>query len=110
MNPTDLSRPHKPRAVSAPAPDWAATKEGGIAGVDAAIWTGLFAPKGVPKPIIAKLYSEVAKVLKMPDVRERFAVTGAETVGMPPADFHARIKTDAERYKKIAQAANIKPE
>ncbi|MBM3358032.1 MAG: tripartite tricarboxylate transporter substrate binding protein [Betaproteobacteria bacterium] len=95
---------------SALTPEWSSAKEGGVPGLDATIWVGLFAPKGVPKPIIAKLYSEIAKVLKMPDVRERFAVTGAETVGMRSTDFHARIKADAERYKKIAQAAGLKPE
>jgi tripartite-type tricarboxylate transporter receptor subunit TctC len=93
---------------SALTPGWPSAKDGGIPQLDATIWVGLFAPKGVPKQIIAKLYSEVAKVLKMPDIRERFTVTGAETVGMRPSDFHARIKADAERYRKIAQAAGIK--
>lgn len=95
---------------SALKPEWASAREGGIPELDATIWVGLLAPKGVPRRIITRLYSEIAKVLELPDVRERFADTGAVTVGMPPTDFHARIKKDAERYKKIAQAAGVKVE
>jgi tripartite-type tricarboxylate transporter receptor subunit TctC len=89
-------------------PNWATAKEGGIPGLDATIWVGLLAPKGVPRPIIRKLYSEVAAVLELPDVRERFATTGAVTVGMPPAEFHTRIKKDAARFREVAQAAGVK--
>ncbi len=65
--------------------EWTSAAEAGLGGVDASIWVGLFAPKGVPKAIVDKLYKEVAEVLKLPDVRERYAVVGgAETIGMPP--------------------------
>jgi len=92
-------------------PDWPSAQEGGIPGVDASIWVGFFAPKGTPKAIINKLYSVSADMLKFPDVKERFAVVGgAETIGMPPAEFHARVKKDAERYKKVVQDVGIPPQ
>lgn len=91
--------------------DWPTPQEGGIPGVDASIWVGLFAPKGTPKPIIDRLYREVVETLKLPDVRERYGTVGAaETVGMPPKEFLARVKKDAERYKKIVETVGIKPE
>lgn len=57
------------------------------------------------------MYSVSADMLKFPDVKERFAtVGGAEAIGMPPAEFHARVKQDAVRYKKVAQDVGIPPQ
>ena len=91
--------------------DWPTAQEGGIPNVDASIWVGFFVPKGTPKNIINKLYSVSADMLKFPDVKDRFAtVGGAEAIGMPPAEFHARVKQDAERYKKVVQEVGIEPQ
>jgi len=96
---------------TAQTPDWPSAQEGGIPGVDASIWVGFFVPRGTPKRIIDKLYSASADMLKYPDVKERFAVVGgAETVGMPPAEFHKRVKQDAERYRKVVKEVGIEPQ
>jgi len=96
---------------SAQVRDYPTAQEGGIPGVDASIWVGLFAPKGTPKAIVNKLFSVSAEMLRLPDVKERYGVVGgAETIGMPPAEFHARVKKDAERYRKIVHAAGIQPQ
>ena len=92
-------------------PDWPTPQEGGIPGVDASIWVGLFAPKGTPQAVIDKLYAEIVITLKNAEVRERYAtVGGAETIGMPPAEFHARIKRDLEGYRKVARDVGLKPQ
>ena len=49
--------------------DWVPAHEAGFPGVDASIWTGLFAPKGVPKQVVNRIYTEVARTLKQPDVK-----------------------------------------
>ena len=96
---------------TAQTPDWPTAQEGGIPSVDASIWVGFFVPKGTPKNIVNKLYSVSADMLKFPDVKERFAVVGgAETIGMPPAEFHARVKQDAVRYRKVVQDVGIPPQ
>jgi tripartite-type tricarboxylate transporter receptor subunit TctC len=93
------------------APDLPTAQEGGIPELDASIWVGLFAPKGTPKAVIDRIYKETVEVLKLPDVKARYAsVAAAETVGMPPAAFHARVKKDAERYRKVIQQVGIKPQ
>jgi tripartite-type tricarboxylate transporter receptor subunit TctC len=90
---------------------WMSAQEGGIPSVDASIWVGFFVPKGTPKAVINKLYTVSADMLKLPDVKERFAtVGGAETIGMPPAEFHARVKQDAVRYKKVVEQVGIQPQ
>jgi tripartite-type tricarboxylate transporter receptor subunit TctC len=90
---------------------WPTVQESGVPQVDASIWVGFFVPKGTPKPIIDKLYSVSVEMLKFPDVKERFAVVGgAETIGMPPAQFHKRVKQDAERYRKVVKDVGIEPQ
>jgi tripartite-type tricarboxylate transporter receptor subunit TctC len=89
---------------------WATPRDAGIPDLDASIWVGLFAPKGTPQAIIERINAEVRKTLEVPDVRKRFVESGgAEAVGMTPAEFLARIKSDAERYKRVVQKAGVKP-
>jgi tripartite-type tricarboxylate transporter receptor subunit TctC len=47
--------------------------------------------------------------LAQPDVRKRFVDTGAEAIGMTPAEFLARIKNDAVRYRRVVEQAGVKP-
>lgn len=96
---------------TAQTPDWPTAQEQGIPGVDASIWVGLFAPRGTPKAIVDKLYAASAEVLRLADVRERFAVVGgAEAVALPPAETQARVKRDAERYRKVVQDVGLPPQ
>jgi tripartite-type tricarboxylate transporter receptor subunit TctC len=89
---------------------WATPRDAGIPDLDASIWVGLFAPKGTPQPIIDRINAEVRKTLELPDVKKRFVESGgAEAVGMTPAEFLARIKSDAERYRRVVQKGGIKP-
>lgn len=89
---------------------WPTLIESGVPGVSSSIWAGLFAPKGVPQPIIEKLYGEIAKILQMPEVKERFAAGGGVPGGMRPEVFGDAIRKEAANLKKVAVAANIKPE
>lgn len=91
-------------------PDWSTPQESGIPDVDASIWVGLFAPKGVPRPIINRLNAEVLRVLDLPEVRARYAESGSETAGMSPEAFLERIKKDLERYRAIVKVSGITPE
>jgi tripartite-type tricarboxylate transporter receptor subunit TctC len=71
----------------------------------------LFAPKGTPKAVVDKLYAEVLTTLKLPEVRERYAsVGGADTIGMAPAEFRARVQRDLETYRKVARQVGLQPQ
>ena len=90
---------------------WSTAQESGIPGVDASIWVGLFAPKGTPKAIVDRIYKESVEVLKLADVKERYAtVGGADAVAMPAAPFNARVKKDSERYGKVVKEVGIQPQ
>lgn len=88
--------------------DWVTANEAGVKNVDASNWVGLFAPKGVPADIQAKLQAEVAKILAEPDVKKRFADAGAEVGGMSSAAFGERIRKDAVRYKEVVKKGKIR--
>jgi tripartite-type tricarboxylate transporter receptor subunit TctC len=91
-------------------PSWATPRDAGIPDLDASIWVGLFAPKGTPQAVVDRINKEVRQTLAMPDVQKRFIESaGGEAVGMTPAEFLARIKSDAERYKRVVLQAGIKP-
>jgi tripartite-type tricarboxylate transporter receptor subunit TctC len=91
-------------------PSWATPRDAGIPDLDASIWVGLFAPKGTPQAIIDRVNAEVRQTLNLPEVQKRFVESaGAEAVGMTPAEFLARIKSDAERYKRVVKQAGVKP-
>jgi tripartite-type tricarboxylate transporter receptor subunit TctC len=92
------------------APDWPTLQQQGVADVDASIWTALLAPKSTPQPIIDKLNVEVVKALDMPDIKERFAGVGAETIPSSAAELNARIRQDAAQFGVIVRKAKIQPD
>ena len=91
-------------------PDWLTPKEAGIGDVDSSNWVGLFAPKATPTAIVTRLHAEVVKTLEMPDTKRRIIDAGGEPGGMSQAAFLAKVRSDAERYRVVLRAANIKIE
>jgi len=91
-------------------PEWPTLQQEGVKEVDASNWTALFAPKATPQPVIDKLNAEVVKILHMPDLKERFAGGGVDTIPSSAAELDARVKQEAERFRAIVQKANIRPD
>jgi tripartite-type tricarboxylate transporter receptor subunit TctC len=74
-------------------------------GYEVLIWHGLFAPVGVPQPIMDRLRAETIEVLKQPDLIERLAATGSGEPYLTTLDeFRARIRGDNEKYGKVIRA------
>ena len=91
-------------------PEWPTLQSQGVKEVDASNWTLLLAPKGTPKEIVDKLQAEVVKILAMPDVKERFAGGGVETIPSTAAALDARVKKTAQQLLVIVEKAKIKPD
>lgn len=66
-------------------------------------WIGLLAPAGTPKEVVAKLHSEVVRILGLPDVRQRFNDLGIEPVGDTPEHFAQYIRSELAKYAKVVQ-------
>ncbi|MBV8109044.1 MAG: tripartite tricarboxylate transporter substrate binding protein [Hyphomicrobiales bacterium] len=73
-------------------------------------WFGVFAPAGTPQPILSKVNRDIAKVLQMPDVKEKLFAQGSIPAPTTPAEFDAINEADTERYGKILKDAGITPQ
>lgn len=98
-----VTLPHRAPAL----PDVPAIAEA-VPGYAGDAWHGLFAPAGTPPAILEKIAADTAKVLAMPEVRQKLAASGLEVVGTTPAEFAAIVRRDHEKWGKVIRDANIK--
>ena len=88
---------------SSVAPDIPTLAELGLTGFELSSWQAVFAPAGTPPAIIDRLYTEIARILKMPDVAKRLGDSGLDLSGMPPAELAALVKADVPRLGKVVR-------
>ncbi|GAB3764701.1 tripartite tricarboxylate transporter substrate binding protein [Ramlibacter monticola] len=81
--------------------------ESGLAGFEVNSWYGLFAPAKTPKPIVDRIQREVAAVLQLPEIRERYLKGGFEPVANKPEEFAQQVRADLARWNKVVKDANI---
>lgn len=89
-------------------PDVPTFAEAGVSGMEAATFTGILAPAGTPREIIARMAQAVGAVLREKSVIDKFDAMGAEARGSSPEEFHAYLKTEYDRWAPIIKTANIK--
>lgn len=93
---------------SALAPDVPTVDEAGVPGYDVTVWFGILAPAGTPKEIVQRLNAEMVKVMRTPEVMDRFQKAGVDTVASSPEEFGAFLKGEVARWAKVVQDAGIK--
>jgi tripartite-type tricarboxylate transporter receptor subunit TctC len=84
--------------------------ESGLVGYDSTQWYGVLAPAGTSRAIVARLHEEIVRALRTPEVMQRLAADGAEPVGSSPEEFAAFIKSEIDKWAKVARAAGIRAE
>jgi tripartite-type tricarboxylate transporter receptor subunit TctC len=95
------------------APDIPTADEAGLPGFHVSVWHGMWAPKGTPKPVIAKLNAAVVAALSDPDVQQRLAKLGQQ---IPPREqqtpqaLAAYQRSEADKWWPIIKAANVRAE
>ena len=82
--------------------------EAGVPGYEVSGWSGMFAPAGTPKDAIGRLAGEIAKILRTPELKERFFVQGAEPVGNTPEAFAAFVKSETAKWKKVVEFSGMR--
>ena len=89
-------------------PDLPTIAEAGVAGFDISTWYGLWAPKNTPREIVERLAAETAKILKLPEVRERYAALGAEPVGSTPDEFAAYCRSELTKWARVVRESGAR--
>ena len=91
-------------------PDLPTIAEAGVPGYQATIWSGLLAPAGTSAVIIERLNREVVKAVRAPDFRAKLLELGAESVGSTAAEWGSFLRTEIEKWQKIAKRAGMRAE
>jgi len=73
-------------------------------------WYGVVTPAGTPEPVVNRLYDEIGRALKQPDVRERLAATGLELVPQSPGQFQKFITSETKRWAQAVKDARMQTE
>lgn len=90
-------------------PEVPSIAEAGVAGYDMGGWYGLVGPAGMPREVTDTLSREVVRIMKVPQVHERFVAEGADPVGSNGPELAQFLARDFQRWSEVVKAANIKP-
>jgi len=88
-------------------PNLASLNESGLPGFDKYYWAGLFAPAGVPQPILDHIYQSASKALKDPKIVKWLNAQGARPVGNPPPEFQAFVRSEIEAWRKLIREMKL---
>ena len=96
------------KARAAQLPEVPTFTELGVKFVDETSWYALFAPKGTPKEIIAKVNGDVARILALPDMKEKAVTLGYRYVGGSPDALAAFLRSEIAKWAEVAKSASLK--
>ena len=92
------------------APDLPTVAESGLPGFGITVWFAMYAPKGTPKPVIDKLAAALQQTLQDPEVKNRLAASGAETVSLDrarPEALRAFLKDEIDKWVPLIKKAGV---
>jgi len=79
-------------------------------GFEAVAWFGMFVPRGTPAGVVKRIRDDIAEVLTIPDVRKRLNEIGGDPSGMPSEEFARMVRSEIEKWNRVAASAGIKPQ
>jgi tripartite-type tricarboxylate transporter receptor subunit TctC len=82
--------------------------ESGLPGFDATAWYSIVVPAGTPKPIIARLHTELVKILNSPDIRARLISEGADVETSTPEELAAFVRAEIPKWEKAVKDSGAK--
>jgi tripartite-type tricarboxylate transporter receptor subunit TctC len=88
-------------------PELPTLAESGVPGYESLSWSGLAAPSGTPRAVIARLNRDANAILASADMREKLAAQGAEAIGGPPEAFGTHLRAEREKWSRLIRVNNI---
>jgi len=88
-------------------PDVPTLDEAGLKGFNIGTWFGVLAPVATPKDVVARLNTEMVKVIQSPEFRKRMEEIGAEPIGNSASDMATQIKVETEKFAKLVKDAKV---
>lgn len=82
-------------------------QEAGVPNLAIGTWFGLLAPAATPKPVIARLNSELVKIIQSPEFKKQMADIGAEPIGNQPEEMATQIKEETEKFARLVKDGKI---
>lgn len=95
---------------SALMPELPTIAESGLPGFEVVAWFGLYAPAATPKDVVTKLNADVTRALQLPDVREKFASLGAESMPMSTDQFAVYLRAEIAKFAKAIKESGATAE
>lgn len=91
-------------------PEVRTLEESGLKGLVITTWQGIFAPAGIPGPVITRINAEIVKAIHSPDLKPRIEAQDMDPTGMSVADFTKVYRSELARWTKVARDAGLKAE
>ena len=91
-------------------PELPTVAEAGLSGFESNTWAGLFVPAGTRKPVVDKLHAEVARTLKLADVKEKLASLAFDAIGNSPQEFGQYFRSEIAKWARVIRQANVRVE
>ena len=91
-------------------PDVPTVAESGYPGFSADNMSGIVAPRGTPRSIVDKLNREIARIVGMPDMKERLTAQGFDPVGNTPDEFSRYLHAEVAKWTKVIQVTGLRAE
>ena len=88
-------------------PDVPTMIEAGVPGYEVNVWYGVFAPHGIPAPLVERISADINRQLKARDFQERMTALGVDAAGNTPSEFKAMFAEEVTKWGKVVRAANI---
>ena len=81
--------------------------QAGFSGFEPNGWFSMFLPANTPRDVVTRLSTEIARIVRLPDISQKLVAMGLQPVGSSPEELAAVIATDTPKWARIVRDANI---
>ena len=91
-------------------PEFPTIASSGLPGYEVLTWYGVFAPGATPPAVVAKIQTDMARIIASAEVKDRLHRDGVQAVGSKPEEFATFVRKEIEKVTKLVRAGGIRPD